>query len=155
MRLYLPATAADLADADGLTGRSAHAVTAALRAEVPEEDDEGLEMTATLAAADDSVRRIAGEGTGRPVRVVVVADVPDAAVAVPEVLDEDQLPTVVEAGAVRWRDVVAFLVDEDAAAEDVAAAAAGDEAALDRAADRDLLWYDAVERTDLARRLGG
>ena len=152
MRLYLPATATDL-HKDGLTPRWAHAVTGALRAELPDEDDEGLEMAATLAAADESVRLLAADGSV-PRRIVVVADVPDGAVEVPEVLGEEQLPTAVEVvSPVPWDLVVSLHVDEQAAAADVRAAAAGDDDALERAADRDLLWYDVVELDDLRREL--
>ncbi|MFH5824128.1 DUF6912 family protein [Georgenia sp. AZ-5] len=153
MRVYLPATAADLSGG-ALSPRWAHAVTPALRGALPEEDDEGLEMSATLAAADESVARLAADGSV-PRRVVVAADVPDASVRPPEVLGEDQLPSAVEVVApVQWSDVVAVHVDEPAAADDVSAAAAGDEEALERAAERDLLWYDVVEldalRSELA-----
>ena len=158
MRLYLPATSADLQA--GLTPRWAHAVTTALRAELPEEDDEGLEMVATLAAADESVALL---GSVRPLeaggdvasrRVVIVADLPDTAVLVPEVLGEEQLPTAVEiVEPVGWSDVVAILVDESDAEQDVRAAAGGDEDALERAAERDLLWYDVMELADLRRDL--
>ena len=159
MRLYLPATPADLRS--GLTPRWAHAVTTALRAELPEEDDEGLEMVATLAAADESVTLL-GSGTAlevagghvAPRRVVIVADVPDSAVLVPEVLGEEQLPTAVEVvEPVDWSEVVAILVDEPEAEQDVRAAAGGDEEALERAAERDLLWFDVVELADLRREL--
>ncbi|WP_341358760.1 hypothetical protein V5H98_13485 [Georgenia sp. M64] len=159
MRLYLPATSADLRS--GLTPRWAHAVTTGLRAELPEEDDEGLEMVATLAAADESVTLL-GSGTApaaagghvAPRRVVIVADMPDSAVLVPEVLGEEQLPTAVEVvEPVDWSEVVAILVDEPEAEQDVLAAAGGDEEALERAAERDLLWFDVVELADLRREL--
>lgn len=153
MRLYLPATASDLREPEGIAPRWAHAVTRALRAELPDEDEEGLEMTATLAAADESVRLIAADGSV-PRRVVVVADVPDDAVRVPEVLGEEQLPTAVEVvTTVPWGDVVTLHVDEPGAAGDVRAAAAGDDDALERAAERDLLWYDVVELADLRAEL--
>ncbi|RPF25838.1 DUF6912 family protein [Georgenia muralis] len=157
MRLYLPATSADLRS--GLTPRWAHAVTTALRAELPEEDDEGLEMVATLAAADESVTLLASGtplagGHVAPRRVVIVADLPDSAVLVPEVLGEEQLPTAVEVvEPVDWSAVVAILVDEPEAEQDVRAAAGGDEEALERAAERDLLWFDVVELADLRRDL--
>ncbi len=155
MRVYLPATVADLQGEKGLGARWAHAVTAALRAAMPDEDDEGLEMTATLAAADESVERLAADGSV-PRRVVVAAEVPDGSVRAPEVLGEDQLESTVEVVApVPWSEVVAIFVDEPEAAEDVAAAAAGDGKALDRAAERDLLWYDVVELADLRRELAG
>lgn len=153
MRLYLPASATDLRQKDGLAPRWAHAVTAALHAELPDEDEEGLEMAAMLAAADESVRLIAADGSV-PRRVVVVADVPDGSVEVPEVLGEEQLPSAVEAvSPVPWDLVVSLHVDEQAATTDVRAAAAGDDDALDRAAERDLLWYDVVELDDLRREL--
>ncbi|MFC7406360.1 DUF6912 family protein [Georgenia alba] len=156
MRIYLPATAGDLADDAGVTPRWAHTVTGALRREMPDEEDEGLEMTATLAAADDSVRLLAGAVRADtassllvPRRVVAAADVPDDAVA-PAGADGDRLPTAVRLReTVTWDHVVALLVDEAAAEEDVAAAAAGDEEALERSAERDLLWYDVTERVDL------
>ncbi|MHB1064740.1 MAG: DUF6912 family protein [Georgenia sp.] len=152
MRVYLPATAADLHESP-ITARWAHAVTTALRGELPDEDEEGLEITASLAAADDSVRLVATTG-GVPRRVVVAADVPDGSVRAPEVLAEDQLPTAVElVGPVGWDVVVAILVDEARAAADVAAAAAGDDVAFERAAERDLLWYDVIERDALAGEL--
>ncbi|KAE8763930.1 DUF6912 family protein [Georgenia thermotolerans] len=155
MRVYLPATAADLREERGVGPRWAHAVTAALRGALPDEDDEGLEMTATLAAADESVERLAADGS-LPRRVVVAADVPDASVRAPEVLGEEQLETAVEVVApVPWSAVVAIFVDEPEAADDVAAAAAGNEQALERAAERDLLWYDVVELADLRRELAG
>ncbi|WP_448073096.1 DUF6912 family protein [Georgenia yuyongxinii] len=155
MRVYLPATAADLREGTGLAPRWAHAVTPALRGALPEEDEEGLEMSATLAAADESVARLAADGSV-PRRVVVAADVPDASVVPPEVLGEDQLETAVEVVApVPWSVVVAILVDDADATGDVAAAAAGDDAALDRAAERDLLWFDVVELAGLRRELAG
>lgn len=154
MRIYLPATTADLSSPEGLLARWAHAVTPALRAALPEEDEEGWEMAAMLAAADASVELLAADDS-LPRRLVVAADVDDAAVRVPDRRDEDRLPTAVEVTRpVSWADVVSLHIDEDAAAEDVAAAAVGDAAALERAAERDLLWYDVTELADLRRQLG-
>ena len=65
-----------------------------------------------------------------------------------------RLPAVEVVSEVGWTDVVALLVDEPAASEDVRAAATGDADALDRSAERDLLWYDVVELDDLRRELG-
>lgn len=155
MRVYLPATSADLASPEGLLPRRAHAVTAALRAAVPEEDDEGWEMVAMLAAADASVDLL-GADDSLPRRLVIAAEVPDAAVEDVDPADPDQLPSAVHVTRpVAWADVVSLHVDEDDAADDVAAAAAGDAAALERAAERDLLWYDASELADLRRELAG
>ncbi|MDD9206081.1 hypothetical protein PU560_06295, partial [Georgenia sp. 10Sc9-8] len=55
MRIYLPATSADLSSDAGLLPRWAHAVTPALRTALPDEDEESHEMSALLAAADASV----------------------------------------------------------------------------------------------------
>src|SRR5690606_6243576 len=148
MRVYLPATVADLTAEDGIAARWAHAVTPALRAAMPDEDDEGLEMTATMAAADDSVRRLAAEPAA-PRRVVLAADVADSLTEVPQEPGVDRLPTAIRiTDDVPWHDVVALLVDEPGAEDDVRAAAAGDDEAFERSADRDLLWYDTGERGD-------
>ncbi|UNX55833.1 hypothetical protein MF406_06250 [Georgenia sp. TF02-10] len=154
MRLYLPATTADLR-AETLAPPWAHAVTAALRAALPEEDEEALEMVATLAAADDSVRLIAARGAA-PRRLVAAAEVPASAVRADVARGPDQLPSVVELRApVPWGWVVSLHLDEAAAAEDVAAAAAGDDDAFERAAERDLLWYDVTELAELRREVAG
>ena len=139
MRVYLPATAADLT-APALSPRTAHAPTASLAAALPEEDQEGLEGSASLCAADGLVDR----------RVVVAADV--APEHVRELApDEDVLPGTVQVTApVPWDDVASLLVDEAAAEADVRAARGGDEAAFERAAEADLLWYDVCEREHLA-----
>lgn len=153
MRVYLPATAADLAS-DTLTPRTAHSVTDDLAQALPEEDEEGLELTATLAAADDSVRRLARAGSEPPRRLVVAADVPPAACQRAE--EPDQLETAVEVQVpVAWNLVAAILLDGVEAEADVTAAITGDEAALDRAAEHDLLWYDVSERAALLAKLRG
>lgn len=158
MRVYLPATAADLT-APALSPRTAHAATASLAAALPEEDQEGLEVSASLCAADSSLVRLSRpEADGsRPEadgladrRVVVAADV--APEHVRELApDEDVLPGTVQVTApVPWDDVASLLVDEAAAEADVRAARGGDEAAFERAAEADLLWYDVCEREHLA-----
>ena len=151
MRVYLPATAADLT-APALSPRTAHAATASLAAALPEEDQEGLEVSASLCAADSSLVRLSRpEADGlADRRVVIAADV------VPEHVrelapDEDVLPGTVQVTApVPWDDVASLLVDEAAAEADVRAARGGDEAAFERAAEADLLWYDVCEREHLA-----
>lgn len=144
MRIYLPATLLELDARVGLTPRVVHAVTRALRAAVPDEDEEGLEYLAQLLAADDSLALLAGLPAGAQRRVVVAADVPDAVIdALP---DDDSAPSAVRLTAtVGWDDVACAHVDEPAARADVAAAAAGDAEALERLEDRDLLWYDVSE----------
>lgn len=154
MRIYLPATASDLA-ADALTARRAHAVTKALASALPEEDEEGLEVSASLCAADSSLVLLAEPGSADEPdrRVVIAADVPAGAVdEVPS--GEDVLPGTVEVSEpVTWDDVAAVLVDEAEAEADVRAARTGDEEAFERAADADLLWYDVSERAALAAEL--
>lgn len=154
MRIYLPATASDLA-ADAVTVRRAHAVTKALVAALPEEDEEGLEVSASLCAADSSLVLLAEPASSDEPdrRVVIAADVSaDAVTEVPA--GEDVLPGTVEVTEpVGWDDVAAVLIDEADAEADVRAARAGDEKAFERAAEADLLWYDVSERAALAAEL--
>lgn len=155
MRIYLPATAADLR-AEAISPRTAHAVTAALAQALPDEDEEGLEVSASLCAADASVLRLAQPGARELVdrRVVIAADV-DSAVVKELKVTEEVLPGSVEVQApVAWDEVAAILVDEPEAQADVRGARQGDEEAFERAAEADLLWYDVVERDALAHELG-
>jgi hypothetical protein len=148
VRIYLPAVLTELADPSGLGPRTVHAVTPALREALPDEDDEGLEYSAQLLAADDSLERLADHPDAVRRRVVVAADVPEEVVR--PVVDPD-LPSVVElVEPVSWGDVACAHVDEAAAEGDVVAALDGDELAADRLAERDLLWYDVTELAGLA-----
>lgn len=148
MRVYVPATAADLAAADGVSARLAHAVTPGLRSSSPEESEEDLEVPAFLAAAAASLAALTAEDV--PVRVVVSADVDDAAaVPGPDV-------TQVRGPAIGWSAVVSIHVDDpdDARSQAmVSAAVGGDDAAVAAADELDLLWYDASEREELVRQL--
>lgn len=151
VRLYLPVTLLDV-DAAGpaatVTARRAHAVTAALRELFGEEDDEGLEYAAQLAAADDSLELLGTTPDAPRLRVVLSADVDAGAVTV---LD-DEIPSAVEvASPVPWHAVVCAHVDEPAAVADVTDALTGDEAAVERLDERDLLWYDATELGSIPR----
>ena len=148
MRIYLPATLAELDRTQGLTARLVHTVTPALRRAFPEEDDEGLEFVAQLLAADDSLELLDGAGPGRLRRVVVAADVPEGVV---DPVDDAHAPSVVQlTTTAEWDEIACAHVDEPAAEADVVAALAGDEAAAERLADRDLLWYDVTELGRLA-----
>lgn len=154
MRIYLPATARDLS-APEISVRRAHAATRSLAAALPDEDEEGLEVSASLCAADASVIRLAKDPD--PVadrRVVIAADVPVSSVReLPA--DDDTLPGTVElVTPVGWEEVAAVLVDEAGAEADVRLARTGDEEAFERAADADLLWFDVCERDQLAADLG-
>ncbi|WP_172119733.1 DUF6912 family protein [Actinomyces faecalis] len=155
MRIYLPATAADLS-ADEISPRTAHAATAALAAALPDEDEEGLEVSASLCAADSSLVRLAEpEAVGAADRRVVVAADVEAAQVRELAVEGDVLPGTVEVVAVvSWDEVAALLVDDVEAEADVRLARTGDEEAFERAADADLLWFDVSEREHLAAQLG-
>jgi hypothetical protein len=148
VRLYLPATLRDLLASDGVRPSVAHAATSALAAALPDEDSEGLEFAAMLAAADASVPLLAADEAAPRRRVVVVVEVAGEFAGV-----ADGLPSEVAApSSVPWSRVSSIHVDEADAEADVAAAARGDADALDRAAERDLLWFD-VSELDALRRL--
>lgn len=158
MRIYLPATSEDLIAPDGLSPRCGHAITPALRQALAQEDDDGLADSALLAAADESVARLREAPAAAPRRVVLAVDVEERDVDVPRLTrpwqpGDDRLPSAVDVRVtVPWRDVASIHVDEEDAGGDVTAAIADDDA-LDRAAERDLLWHDIVERPALAAEL--
>ncbi len=163
MRLYVPATLDELDTASvtpavatwTVPARPAHAVTAALAAAEPDEDEEGLEWLAFLAAAHDSLLRIAEAPDGTRLRVVVTVEVPDAAAH--PARDEGHLPSQVCLHTeLPGTKIVAVHVDEPEAAPDISDvldAAASDapdadavlEDAIQRVTDRDLLWYAPEE----------
>lgn len=151
MRLYLPATLHDVERAEGFRPSAAHAVTSALATALEEDDEEALEFAALLAAADASVALLGLQSAAPRRRVVLVADLPGFR---PVALTEE-LPSAVEPPpVVQWRDVVSLHVDEADAEADVAAAALGDGDALDRASERDMLWFDVSELDAVRRMLG-
>ncbi len=158
MRIYLPATSADLSRPAGVPPRWAHTVTAELRRALPDEDDEGLEAAAMLAAADESIDHLRATPNAAPRRVVIAADIAEADTAGvdrprPWQAGDDQLPSAVDVRVtVPWQDVVSIHVDDEAAAADVSAALE-DDSAVDRAAEHDLLWHDITERDQLVREL--
>lgn len=163
MRVYLAATIPLLARLrrDGeLEPSEGYAVTPSLREWYAQDDEEELEYAALTAAARGSLRLLAGRPEAPRRRVVVVADVPDARVAVPVGPQAQQAePGVIEVtGPVRLADVASLHVDEAAAEPTVTAAiealstAEGDPgtvAAVDAAEDYDLLWYGTQELGDL------
>jgi len=153
VRIYLPATVDELEPVDGhrlpLAPRVVHAVTPALRRALADEDEEACEFAAHLAAADDSLLRIAGRPDAPPQRLVVTAVVPDPSI---EDGGADDAPSAVTLTvAVPWDRVVCVHVDEPEARGDVAAALRGDEDATARLSEADLLWYDVSEIDDLPR----
>ncbi|MBC7291587.1 MAG: hypothetical protein H5T83_09695 [Actinotalea sp.] len=151
MRIYLPASLPELASSSGLTARLVHAVTPALRAALPDEDEEGLEYAAQLLAADDSLDLLEALPPAARRRVVVAADVPESLVE-PVEADDAHAPSVVRLlGGVGWSDVACAHVDEAAAGPDVTATLSGDDDAAERLGERDLLWYDVTELAALGR----
>lgn len=150
MRIYVPASLPELAASTGLTARLVHAVTPALRAALPDEDEEGLEYAAQLLAADDSLDLLEQLAPRARRRVVVAADVPESLV---EPVEGDvHAPSVVRLlGGIGWSDVACAHVDEAAAEADVTATLSGDDDAAERLGERDLLWYDVSELATLGR----
>lgn len=151
MRIYIPLTVTDL-DADLISSRSVHAVTPQLREYFPHEDQEGLEMVATLAAADDSLRLMTIDSQNHR-RIVAVAEIVDKNIDAPS-QGEDALATQQNLNeGVPWKKVEALLIDEPGAEKLVVAALAGNEDAFLASGDIELMWYDVVERADVARML--
>jgi len=161
MRLYVPVT---LAEIDALTGptmtletRGAHAATPALVAELAGEgvdDLEEVEYVAQLAAADDSLVLVAADPAVPWLRAVVSVDVPDSSVRpVGPAADDDDVASsaVTVEGPLTGVRIVCAHVDEPEAASDIQAVMGGDDDAIERLADRDLLWYDATEISSIPR----
>jgi hypothetical protein len=162
VRVYLPATTTvlrTLADEGVLPGpHTAFAVTPQLRrfyaVSDAEADDEELEYAALLAAARASLRLIDVDPLAARRRVVIAADVPDAAVQPLD--DEDADPGAVRVTAdVRLRDVASAHIDGAEAEDDVRAAVAvvleadlgSDDAqfVVDQAEGHELGWYATQE----------
>ncbi len=154
MRIYLPSSLVELRGRTRFAPRVVHAVTPGLRAALPDEDDEGLEYAAQLLAADDSLDVLDTSRRAGRRRVVVAADVPDAVVDSVDEGDAHAPSAVRLTSAIGWDEVACAHVDEAAAEADVVAAAGGDEAAVERLAERDLLWYDVSELGRLAASVG-
>jgi hypothetical protein len=138
VRIYVPATLTALAGylADGGIGPApvrARAVTAWLREEWPEADEEEWEYAALMAAADDSAALLTEDDVPR--RVVVAADVE----AVTESRDSTQVEVL---QAFPFRLVRAVHADTG----DLERVASYDPEALG-----DLAWYAVQEIPDLLR----
>jgi hypothetical protein len=139
MRVYIPATVDDLAlqTSGQWEPELAFAVTEEWRDAADDLDEDELAEAAIDAAAMES-----GLEFGSRLRAVIAADVSRA----DAVVDPKVHPAAVRInGKLSPASVACVFLDEDDAADDVTAARAGDEAALERLADRTLLWYDLAE----------
>ena len=162
MRVYLPATTnvlRTLVDDGRLAGPlTAFAVTPGLREfyalSDAGADEEELEYAALLAAARASLRLVDVDPAAARRRVVLAADVPDAAVTEIEDPDADR-GAVRVTGEVALRDVASAHVDGAEAEADVRAAVGvvleadlGSEDAqfvVDQAEGHELAWYASQE----------
>jgi hypothetical protein len=160
MRVYLPMTLPALGRAqaggefpaaeDGEV--AVHAVTAAVREWYVAGDREELEFAVLTEAARACLQLLADDPDAPRRRVVVAADVPDAAVTPRSGTVRSAAGT---AGPVPLSAVASVHVDEPAAEGTVAAAVASLDAAkagdadagflVDEAEGCDLLWYDVSE----------
>ena len=160
MRVYLPATVPLLRRLSREGGLSdidvAYAVTPALREAYVEGDLEELEYAAAADAARASLALLAADSSAPSRRVVVAADVPDAA-ATP---DSGLAVAAVRLTAPVALDRVASIHIDEPEAEEVVRAAvaalpaadAGDDDAeftVDEAEGFELLWYATQELPDL------
>ena len=165
MRIYLPTTSSGLralleSGTVGSAPLTAFAVTAGLREWYVDDDAEALEYAAMLDAARASLRLLDAEPGAARRRVVVAADVPEAAVTERDDLDRG---VVRVAQTIALGDVASVHVDDAeaepavaAAAEAVTAADLGDEAAQDVVDDAEgfeLSWYASQEIAHLVEDL--
>jgi len=155
--VYVSSTTSGLRDllATGAVGgasTTAFAVTPGLREWYVDDDLEELEYAATIEAARASLRMLDTTPAAARRRVVIAADVPDAAVTVRDDLDR---AVVQIAGPIPLNQIVAVHVDGAEAEIAVAAAAGsimaadlGDPAAQDAVDDAEgfeLCWYARQE----------
>jgi hypothetical protein len=162
MRVYLPSTLSGLAEI--LRDRKlepapliGYAVTPALREWYASADLEELEYAAMSDAAKDSLRLLAADPEAPSRRVVVVAEVPDDAIAYEagDMVDAEDRAAVRVTQAISFDHIVSGHVDDAEAETDVRAARAamadadaGDDDArftVDGAAGHELMWYATQE----------
>jgi len=156
MRVYLPATAADLATAAPHLGiaisgeRTGFTLTFPQATPLSEAETEELEWEAFLTAAASSARLLAADPNSSPMRVVLSLDVPPAAITATSPLANRQLSGVVIPD-LRDAKIAAIHVDEPATAPLIARLRAEPEStsALAAVLDADLLWYDPTELADI------
>jgi len=139
MRVFVPGAVGEIAryTSGHWEPERGYAVTERLMDISAYDDPDELAEQARDAAAEDSIVEL-----GSPLRLVVAIDVSRADVApVP-----DAHPAAVTiTGRVMADSIACVFLDEAGAADDARAAAGGDEEALERLEERDLLWYDVSE----------
>jgi len=159
MRVYLPATAADLAQLRTQPGpklklafpnRGGHGVTNSLVANAPDLDQDELEWEAFVAATIDDAILLAAQPDQPPMRVVLSLEIP------PTMIDDAESGTTGQLSALKIIgnspvEVVAIHVDEPATADLIDAFRADPDSPSAQAAllDADLLWYDPTEVNDI------
>ena len=162
MRVYLPTTLSGLAEI--LRDRKlepapliGYAVTPALREWYASADLEELEYAAMSDAAKDSLRLLAADPEAASRRVVIVAEVPDDAIAYEagDLVDAEDRAAVRVTRPISFDHIVSGHVDDAEAETDVRAARAampaadaGDDDArftVDGAAGHELMWYATQE----------
>jgi len=160
VRVYVPATinvlqaalAGGAADPAGrrLPPGLAFAVTSELREWYASGDTEELEYAAMTMAARASVGLLAMDVTAPRRRVVVAAEVDDAAVRVVTTNLGGERGRIEVTNPIRFAQIAAFHVDgaEAVAAVSAAAASPDDDWAADEASDHELLWYATQEIED-------
>lgn len=153
MHVYLPSTLDDLAAAlasgeAAADGSTAYAVTPAVRAALPDGNDEELEYLAQHYAAHASLDRLTGAPNAARRRVVVVLDVAESVVDDADGLEDG---AVTLRAAVPTARIVSALVDDPAAEDAVTAllATPDDPALAEDLEDHALLWFATQELADL------
>ncbi|NVI88597.1 hypothetical protein [Actinomadura sp. BRA 177] len=161
MRVYLPSTLTLLAGVHaareiGPAPLAAHAVTPALREWYASGDLEELEYAAMSAAARASLRLLAADPSAPRRRVVLAAEMPDAAITWSNTdLGNGDRALVELSTPIPWKKIASGHVDAPdavpdmtAAVEALPAAEAGDDDArftVDGAEGHELLWYATQE----------
>ncbi|MEV0591273.1 DUF6912 family protein [Nonomuraea cavernae] len=163
MRVYLPCTLPELARAVesgelGPAPLTGYAVTPALTEWYASGDAEELEYVALTEAARASLRMLVADGGATaPRRVVVVAEVPDAALSAGTDLEDrgrvrlGEVVPLAKVAAVHVDDLQA-IADVEAAIAALPAADQGDDDArftVDGAEAHELMWYATQEIPDL------
>jgi hypothetical protein len=153
VRVYLPATSTTLREllATGVVGPpplTAFAVTPAFREWYVDDDGEELEYAAMVEAARGSLRLIDADDAAARRRVVLAADVPDAAVTLRDDVDRGVVqvgePVPLAAIASVHADGADAEATVAAAAEAVVAADLGDDGSQEKVDDAEgyeLAWY--------------